>query len=487
MSNKFNKNNVVSSLFWNMLERGGTQGVQLVVQIILARLLSPDAFGTIAIVLVFVNLAQVLVTRGFNTAIIQKKEIDNEELSSVFYLNLLISVCLYLLMFFSAPLVANFYSNPELAPLLRVLSLNLFPGTINSIQIAIVSRNLMFKKMFKSSLGATVISGLAGTISAYYGLGVWALVIQQLTNQSSVSLIMWFTVKWRPIAFFSISKVRDLFSFGWKMLSSSLIDILYQDLRTLIIGRIYSPSMLGLYNRGQRIPKTIVNGINGSIQSVMLPTLSAYQDNKNRMKSMMRRSVQVGSFFIFPMMIGLVVIAESLVVVVLTEEWLPSVIFLRIFTLYYALIPIHMINLQAISAMGRSDLRLKLEIFKKTFGVIILLISIKYGVTAIAIGQLIHGFLSSIVNTFPNKYLLNYSYMEQIVDLLPALINSLIMGCLVYLLNYLDLNVRILLITQILLGIVIYIILSKLSRNDSYKYIIDTIREMTKKKKTIVN
>lgn len=478
MSSKFNKNNVVSSLLWNFLERGGTQGVQLIIQIILARLLGPEVFGIIAIVLVFVNLAQVFITTGFNTAIIQKKEIDDKELSSVFYLNLTISIFLYLVMFLSAPIIGDFYNAPELIPLLRVLSLIIFPGAINSIQIAIISRNLMFKKMFKSSLGATIISGITGIVSAYLGLGVWALVIQQLTNQISMSLIMWFTVQWRPIAFFSIAKVKELFSFGWKMLGSSLIDVLYQDLRTVIIGRIYTPSMLGYYNRGQQIPRTLVNGINGAIQSVMLPTLSAYQDNRMKMKGMMRRSIKVSSFFIFPMMIGLAVVAEPLVIIILTDEWLPSVIFLQIFALYYTFIPIHMINLQAISALGRSDLRLKLEIIKKTMGVIIILISIKYGVIAIAIGQLLYGVLSTVINVFPNRYLLDYGFFDQISDLLSPLINSIIMGIIIYLFSFLNVSIYILLFVQIFFGILIYFLLSKLTRNDSYEYIMNTVNEV---------
>lgn len=388
-------------------------------------------------------------------------------------------------MYLIAPLISSFYDNPELIPILRILTLKIFPGTINSIQIAIVARNMLFKKIFKSSFAATIISGVLGIISAYLGLGVWALVIQQLSMQISISLIMWFTVKWRPIAFFSIRKVKDLFSFGWKMLGSSLISILYDDLRTLIIGRIYTPATLGYYNRGQQIPRTIVNGINNSIQSVMLPTLSAYQDNKKRLKSMMRRSIKISSYFIFPMMIGLAMVAESLVVILLTEDWLPSVVFFRVFAFYYSLIHIHMINLQAISALGRSDLRLKLEILKKVIGIIILLLSIKYGVIAIAIGQLIYGIISSVINALPNKYLLDYGFLEQISDLLPSVINSSIMGGFIYFVSFLDIPIVALLFWQIVLGGLIYLLLSIITKDESYIYIISTLKEIIKSRKKL--
>ena len=246
MQNKNIRSKVLSSLFWKFMERGGTQGIQFIVQIVLARLLAPEQFGTIAIVMVFINLAQVFVQSGFNTALIQKKDADELDFSSVFYLSLFVAALLYILIFLTAPFIADFYRDPILMPVLRVLGFTLFFGAFNSIQNAYVSRNMMFKKLFYSSVGAILISGIVGVIAAYMGLGVWALVIQQLINQASITIIMWFTVKWRPKLIFSFKRVRVLFSFGWKLLASSLLDTLYLDLRTLIIGRIYSSSTLAL-------------------------------------------------------------------------------------------------------------------------------------------------------------------------------------------------------------------------------------------------
>ena len=335
------------------MERGGTQGIQFIVQIVLARLLLPEDFGLIAIVTIFILLANVFVQSGFNTALIQKKDADDEDFSSVFYLSLFVAGLLYVVLFLTSPFISVFYRSPQLILILRVLSVTLFFGAFNSIQNAYVARNMMFKKLFFSSLGAIIISGTVGIATAYLGWGVWALVAQQLTNQLAVTLILWFTVKWRPKLLFSIEKVKVLFSFGWKLLASSLINTLYMEIRSLIIGKIYIPAMLGFYDRGQQIPKVIVSNIDGAIQSVMLPALASQQDDKKRVKAMMRRAIMTSSFIMFPMMVGLAVVAEPVVKIILTDKWLPAVPFLQIFCASYSLWPIHTANLQAINALGR--------------------------------------------------------------------------------------------------------------------------------------
>jgi O-antigen/teichoic acid export membrane protein len=482
MGDNYNKTKVLSSLFWKLLERGGTQGIQFIVQIILARLLAPEQFGTIAIVMVFIHVAQVFVQSGFSTALIQKKDADEEDFSSIFYISLGIAGILYIIIFVAAPTISVFFRDPILVPILRVLALILFTGALNSIQNAYIARNLMFKKLFKSSVGAIAISGILGIIAAYLGLGVWALVIQQLVNQIAISVIMWITVKWRPKIVFSIQKVRELFSFGWKLLASSLLNVFYLEIRTLFIGRLYSSSALGFYNRGEQFPKLIVNNINGSIQSVMLPTLSAQQDNKKRAKEMMRRAIVTSSFLIFPMMIGMAVVAEPLVKIVLTEKWLPAVPFLQIFSISYALIPIHTANLQAINAMGRSDIFLKLEMIKKAFGLVILGISIPFGVYAIAIGQVVSGVIATIVNAYPNKQLLKYSYKEQLMDIMPSFFTALVMGGVVYTFNYLSISEWQILFLQVCSGIIIYVGLSKLFKIESFGYLTKTIKELLHRK-----
>lgn len=478
MNNIHNKSNIISSLLWKLLERGGTQGIQFIVQIVLARLLIPEEFGTIAIVMVFINLAQVFVQSGFNTALIQKKEVDELDFSSIFYLSSGVALILYILMFILAPYIALFYHMMILKSVLRILSLSLLIGAFNSIQNAYIARNLLFKKLFKSSLAASLISGFLGIGSAFNGLGIWALVIQQISFQISIGIIMWFTVNWRPKLIFSFTRVKHLFKFGSNLLLSALLDTGYRELRTLIIGRIYSPETLGYYNRGQQFPQFIVSNIDGSIQSVMLPTLSAHQDNSKRVKEMMRRAIVSSCFIIFPLMIGMAVVAEPMVKIILTDKWLPAVPFLQIGCFSFLLWPIHSSNLQAINAMGRSDIFLKLEIFKKILGLIILGVSLPFGVYIIALGQVASGIVSSFINAYPNKKLLGYSYKEQWSDITPSLLAAFIMGGIVYLLKFLNFTDWQTLFLQVLVGISCYIGIAKIFKMESFTYLVGSLNQM---------
>ncbi|MDD2519303.1 MAG: lipopolysaccharide biosynthesis protein [Bacilli bacterium] len=293
------------------MERGGVQGIQFIVQIVLARLLLPKDYGIIALVIIFISIASVFVQSGFSAALIQKKNVDEADFSSVFYLSLFIACLTYIILFIVAPSIASFYEEPQIVMVVRVLSITLFFGAFNSIQNAVIARGMQFKKLFFSSTGAILISGTVGIHMAYTGFGVWALVGQQLTNQLLIVVILWFTVKWRPKLLFSYASVKVLFSFGSKLLLSSLINTLYLNLRSLVIGKMYNSAMLGFYNRGQGFPSIIVSNINGAIESVMLPVLSSQQDNKLRVKDMVRRSIVTSSFIIFPMMVGLAVTADG--------------------------------------------------------------------------------------------------------------------------------------------------------------------------------
>lgn len=476
------KNKIISGLIWKLMERFGTQGIQFIVQIVLARLLVPKDYGIIALITIFITIANVFVQSGFNTALIQKKDANETDFSSVFYLSLFVASLLYLIIFFTAPFIAAFYDILQLKSVLRVLSITLFFGAFNSIQNAIISKNMQFKMLFYSSLGAILVSGTVGIVLAYAGFGVWALVAQQLTNQFMSTLILWFTLKWRPKLIFSFEKVKGLFSFGWKLLASSLIDTIYMNLRSLIIGKIYNPAILGFYNRGEQFPQIIVTNIDGSIQSVMLPTLASEQDNRKRIKDMVRRSIVTSSFLVFPIMIGLGVIGEPLVKILLTDKWLPCVPFLQIACVSYALWPIHTANLQAINALGRSDIFLKLEVIKKIIGFAILGVSIFYGVYAIAVGTLISGVISTFINAYPNLFLLNYSYKEQLKDVMPSLILSLLMGASVYSFKWFHMGSCLTLILQVLVGGFMYIAMSKIFKLECLIYITNTIKEIRIKK-----
>jgi len=485
-SNEVN-NKVIYGLFWKLMERGGTQGIQFIVQIFLARLLLPEDYGVIALITIFIAIANVFVQSGFSTALIQKKDVDELDFSSVFYLSLAITIMLYVILFFTSPLIANFYNEPRLIVVLRVLSFTLFFGAINSIQNAIVSRNMQFKRFFFSSLSGIILSGAVGITMAYMGFGVWALIVQQLINNFMITLILWFTVKWRPKLMFSLSRVKRLFAFGWKLLISSLLDTVYNNVYGLIIGKVYNSEMLGYYQRGDQFPNLIVTNINGSISSVMFPALSANQEDRNRVKNMVRRSIVTSTFLIFPMMIGLAVSADSIVKILLTDKWLPSVYFMQVMCISYALWPIHTANLQAINAMGRSDIFLKLEIIKKCIGIAFLAVSIPFGVYVMVLVQPVTSFLSTIINSYPNKKLLNYSYKEQWLDIMPSLMLSLIMGTIVYFVKFIGFNDLITIIIQIITGVVIYFGLAKIFKLECNDYLYNTVKGVVKNKNAKVS
>lgn len=483
MKNDVKKNIVISSLLWKLMERGGTQGIQFLVQIVLARLLLPEDYGTIALITVFITIANVFIQSGFNTALIQKKDADEVDFSSVFFLSIMVAGLLYVALFFAAPSISAFYNEPILVPVLRVLAITLFFGAFNSIQNAVLSRNMQFKNLFFSSLSSIILSGIVGIVMAYLNFGLWALVFQQLVSKIVVTIALWYTVKWRPKFKFSFMKVKSLFKYSWKLLVSTLIDTLYQDLRSLIIGKVYNSSMLGFYNKGKQFPNLIVTNVNGSIQSVMLPALSAEQDDRTRVKSMVRRSIVTSSFLIFPMMIGMAVTAEPLIRLLLTDKWLPAVPFLQIYCFIYALWPVHTANLQAINALGRSDVFLKLEIVKKVLGLIILVISLNFGVYAIALGGVVSGLISTFINSYPNKKLLNYSYKEQWQDIMPSLLISIVMGLIVYSIKLFITKIWLTLLCQISIGVIIYFGIARILKLECFNYLLMTIRNVIKNKK----
>lgn len=470
------KSKVFYSLIWKFLERGGTQGIQFVLQLFLARLLTPKDYGTIALITIFINIAKVFIESGFNTALIQQKEIDEEDISSVFYTSLVVSIVMYMVLYFIAPIIANFYRIQELKIIVRVLSLTLIIGVFNSIQGAIVSRRLEFKNFFFSNLGAIIISGTIGVILAYRGFGVWTLVYQQIISQIVTFIILYSTVRWRPKLLFSINKVKKLFSYGSKLLCSSLIETIYKNLIGLIVGRTYSSTMLAYYNRGETFPNLIVGNINGSIQAVIFPVLASVQSDRKKVKELTRRAITISSFIVFPAMLGLMAISEPMIKLILTDKWLLCVPYLRVFCLSYALWPIHTANLQAINAVGRSDIFLKLEIVKKIVGISILLITSRYSPYIMALGVTFSSIIGSFINAYPNKKLLNYSYLEQMKDILPSLVLSVIMGGIVYSIILLEISGLAIIIIQVILGIIIYILLSYVFRLECFIYLLKIIK-----------
>lgn len=477
---------VGGALFWKLLERFGVQGTQFVLQIVLARILDPEHYGVLSLMVIFTTLANVFIQRGFNTALIQNKDVTEEDYSSVFWVTTSIALVLYGGLYASAPLIARLYKMPELTKPFRVLCLVLFPGALNSIQIAKVNRALDFKKIFRSNVLAIIVAGVTGIVMAVMGAGLWALVIQTILNTLVACIVMWFSVKWRPMFVCNLSRVKVLFSYGWKLLVSGLIDTLYQDLRSLIIGLKYNDNggTLGYYNRGKQFPQFIINAVNTSVQSVMLPVMSEQQDDKARIKSLMRNSITLSSYIIFPIMAGLAGVATPLVSLLLSDKWLPCVPYMQIYCFTFAFYPVHTCNLQAINAMGRSDVFLKLELIKKGMGITALMIAIFCFDSPIAIAAtgMITSLISCFINASPNKKFVNYSYYEQMRDILPSLLASIVVfGC-VLAVGFLKLSNIVTLIVQVAVGVVIYIAVSAVFRLKPYKLLLKMLMNILKKK-----
>lgn len=481
--NGFGKESVLSNLIWRYAERCGAQLVTFIVSVVLARILTPEDYGTIALVTVFTTIMQVFVDSGLSTALIQKKDADDLDFSSVFYFNFVVCIILYLIMFFAAPLIASFYNMPELLPVIRVISLTIVISGVKGVQQSYVSRNMLFKRFFYATLGGTIFSAFLGIAMAYAGFGVWAIVAQQLSNTAIDTLILWTTVKWRPHLRFSWERLKGLLGFGWKMLCSALLDTVYNNLRSLLIGKVYSSVDLAYYNEGDRFPKLIVTNINTSIDSVLLPAMSKEQDNRNRVKSMTRRAITASCYIMAPLMLGLACCAKNVVTVVLTEKWLPCVFFLQVFCISYMFYPIQTANLNAIKAMGRSDLFFKIEIWKKVIGMILLLSTLFISVEAMAYSLLISTLFSMIINSWPNKKLLKYSFIEQMKDILPSILLATVMGGVVYLIGLLDIPTVPQLLIQVVCGGAIYLFGSVILKLEPYIYLLGTIKPMIQRRR----
>ena len=478
-----NKQSVINNFFWRFMERCGAQGVTFVVSIILARLLDPSVYGTVALVSVFMLIMQVFVDSGMGNALIQKKDADDLDFSSVFWFNIAMCTLLYLIMFFAAPFISSFYGIPELTLIVRVMSLMLIISGMKNIQQAYVSRHMMFRIFFFTTLGGTVIAAIVGIAMAYMGFGVWALVAQMLVNAFVDTVILWITVKWRPKKIFSMSRLKGLFSYGWKLLISSVLDTVYNELRQLIIGKIYTPADLAQFNQGQKFPQFTVVNINASIDSVLLPTMSKAQDNPAAIRSMTRRAIKTSTYLMMPFMVGLAVCAEPAVRLIITDKWLPCVPYLRIFCFSFAFYPIHTANLNAIKAMGRSDLFLILEILKKVVGLTAILSTMWISVMAMAYSMIFTSVICQIINAWPNKKLLGYSYLNQVADMLPQIGMSLAMGVAVYGVQFFGMNDILTLCVQVPLGMLLYWAMSKVFRVESYTYVIGTAKEFLGKHK----
>lgn len=475
------KKKVISGFSWKFAERCGAQIVSFIVSIVLARILEPDAYGTIAIITVFTNILNVFIDSSLGVSLIQKKDADHLDFSTVFFFNMAMCIVLYLGMFFAAPFIADFYEKPELTSLVRVLCIILIISGLKNVQQAYVSKNMIFKRFFFATIGGTIFSAVLGIFLAYQGFGVWALVAQQLSNATIDTCILWITVKWRPRLEFSFKRLKGLFSFGWKLLVSALVDTVYNNLRSLIIGKVYTSSDLAFYNRAKTFPTIVISNVNSTIDAVLLPVMSETQDNIVALKALTRRSIKTSTYIMAPLLIGLAFCGKSVISLLLTDKWLPAYPFMVIFCITYMFYPVHTANLNAIKVMGRSDLFLKLEIIKKIVGLAALFITMNISVMAMGYSLLFVSVLSQIINSWPNKKLMNYSYIEQLKDILPGILLAVFMGVCVWTVTLFNLSPIITLLIQVPLGGIIYIGLSTLFKLESFTYCLNMIKPFIRK------
>lgn len=466
------KKKTIEGLFWRFGERIIAQLITFIVSVMLARILVPEQYGTISIVNIFISLANVLVTDGLGTSLIQKKDADELDFCTMFYASTILSVILYGLLFVAAPFVATVYNNELLTPVLRVMGVRILIAGFNSIQQAYVSRNMVYKKFFYSTLFGTVASAFIGIGMAYRGYGVWALVAQYTSNNIIDTIVLFITIEWRPKFRFSIRRFWSLYSYGWKVMCTGFIGTFFEQLRGLIIGVRYTSADLAFFNKGEQIPGFISGNINQTISSVMFPAISAIHDNEINMRNAVSRMMEVCSYITMPLLFGVATIAPQLIRILLTDKWLPCIPFLQIICVQQCFAIISTANLQAIKASGRSDILLKLEFIKKPFYFIMLIITMHISPIAIVIGNMVYTEIALIINSVPNKINFNYGYKEQWNAIGKNLITSLIMSGGVYLVGKMSISPFLLLPIQIICGLMFYILLSMTFKNRSFLYLL---------------
>ncbi|HIS17277.1 MAG TPA: lipopolysaccharide biosynthesis protein [Candidatus Coprovivens excrementavium] len=465
------KGKIVTGFFWKFGEQVSSQLVSFILSIILARLLTPNDYGVVALVNVFIILANVFVTSGFGTALIQKENSNEVDFSTIFYLSEAVSIIVYAIIFFLAPFIANFYKNSEMTLILRVFALQLPISAFNSIQQAYISKHIMFKKVFVSTTISAILSGLIGIFMAYSDFGVWALIGQYLSNTIIVSITLALQISWRPKLIFSWKAGKPLISFGWKILATSLLGEFFNQLRSLILGKVYTASDLAYYNRGLRFPELVSNNVNNTISGVLFPVLSKYGNDFDKVKTGLRRAIRMSTFILMPLLFGMMMTSKEIILLLLTKKWIAAVPYMQILCMSCIFDTVSNENIQALKSIGRSDALLKLEILKKPIYLFLLLLGIKISVMVMAETMVIYNVIAVLINMSPNRKFLNYSFIEQVQDILPAFLASSFMSVIVYLVGSFSLSIGISFIIKVVCGVLSYLLIAILFRMQALKEI----------------
>ena len=477
------KRKSISGVIWKLLERVLAQGVTLVVSIIIARILSPNDYAVVSIVTIFFTFANILITGGLNTALIQKKNADKIDYSSVLIGSVVISAAVYAILFLCAPFIANLYSQPLLVQIVRVMGITLIITAIKSVWCAYISSHLEFRKFFFATLGGTLTSAIVGISLAIKGCGAWALVAQQMTNTIIDTIILIASVRIRISPRFSKSRFMLLFSYSWKILISSLISAVYNEIIPLLIGVKYESTNLSYYTKGRQFPGNISSTITNTLASVLFPAISKVQDNKQHVLKCTRMFIGTTSFVVFPMMLGFFAIADNFVYVILTEKWMPCVYYMRVFCIACMFSMIHIGNCETIKAIGRSDIYLTIEVIKKVlyFLVIALFLFFSNSPRILVLAFLVNEIIAICINSIPNVKLIGYKIKYQLEDLLPNLFSAISMACVVLWFGSIDINHLIKLILQVLLGVLVYSLISIVIKNRNLKNLLSVLKSLMHK------
>ena len=470
------KQKTINGVIWSAIERFSNQIIQFLVQIIIARLLFPSDYGMIGMLAIFMAVAQTFTDGGFGNALIQKKDRNNTDYSTVFYFNITTGIILSIIFFFSSGLIANFYKMPKLELIIQVMSINLIILSFQVVHKAILTINIDFKTQAKASLSSVIIAGIIGITMAYTGFGVWALVAQFTAINIIQTILLWYFEKWRPIRVFSKQSFKRLFNFGSKILAANLLHTIYLNLYTLVIGKRFSATDLGYYSRADQFAQFPSSNITGILWRVTYPIMSSIQNEDETLKNVYRQYIRLSAFIVFPLMIGLAAIAEPFIIFILTEKWRGVIPILQIISICYMFYPLNAINQNLMQVKGRSDLFLRLEIVKKIIGIALLFISLPFGMYYVCLSLVVYALINLAINTYFTSKLINFNILQQIKDLIRILFAALAMGIVVYLINYIEISYILKLILGVIIGALVYTFIAWITKMSELKQVTNLIR-----------
>lgn len=478
-----NRKTITSNLFWRFLERFGAYIVSFVISVVLARILDPSTYGVVALMTVVITFLDVFVTGGFANSLIYDKKASDKDFNTLFIFNIGFSIFLYLVLFFTSPLIANYYDKPALTWLIRVAGISLLINGIKNLQYAFVAKRLEFKKFFYATIGGTVASGIVGIVMAVMGFGAWALVVQGVANHFIDSLILWFVIKWRPKFEFSFELFKKHFSFGWKILVYKIIYNISNSVRQLAIGKKYSDSDLAFYNRGKTYPNMIGQNITSSVNSVMYPVLAKTQDDKKRFNEILEKSFKINVFVMLPICVGFYCVAEAFIYILLGARWLPCVPYIKIFCIVVFLNSIEAIFSNGPMALGKSAASMILGIVECVINIGLLIAAIPFGVMAIGYSMIISSALNCLIYFVYLKHLSGFNFLKCFADSFDTLVTTILMAIPVYALSILNIPFYIIFVLQIMLGVALYYFISKFFKNEALPYCMSLLKSLRRGKK----